>query len=97
MVTIWGVRLAVHIGKRHKGEDYRYKIIKGRWKHRPAWAQFIISYLYIFGMQGLFSMVNNASAIYVMRYSAQGPLSPWDLAGIAVWLIGFGMEVIADA
>lgn len=31
MVTIWAVRLAVHIGARHKGEDYRYKIIKKRW------------------------------------------------------------------
>jgi steroid 5-alpha reductase family enzyme len=49
-------------------------------------------------MQGLFSMVNNASAIYIMRYSEAGKtLSNVDMAGIAVWLIGFSMEVIADA
>lgn len=31
LVILWGLRLAIHIGKRHKGEDYRYKIIKRRW------------------------------------------------------------------
>ena len=24
LVTFWGVRLAIHIGKRHRGEDFRY-------------------------------------------------------------------------
>ena len=24
LVAIWGLRLALHIGARHKGEDYRY-------------------------------------------------------------------------
>ena len=43
-------------------------------------------------------MVNNASAIYVMRNSQGGnTLSYIDLAGMAVWLVGFAMEVIADA
>ena len=98
MVSIWAVRLAVHIGARHKGEDYRYKIIKKRWAKCSPVGQFITSYLYIFGMQGLFSMVNNASAIYVMRYSQGGnTLSYVDLAGIMVWLIGFALEVVADA
>ena len=97
MVTVWAVRLAVHIGVRHKGEDYRYKIIKRRWEHCSPIGQFITSYLYIFGMQGLFSMVNNASAIYVMRYSEGKTLSTIDIAGISVWFIGFAMEVISDA
>ena len=49
-------------------------------------------------MQGLFSMVNNASAIYVMRNSQGGnTLSYVELAGMSVWLVGFAMEVIADA
>lgn len=24
LITIWGVRLALHIGLRHRGEDFRY-------------------------------------------------------------------------
>ena len=30
MITLWSLRLSIHIGRRHKGEDYRYKIIKRR-------------------------------------------------------------------
>lgn len=71
LVGIWGVRLSLHIGLRHKGEDYRYKIIKARWAHRPAPIRLLCAYLYIFGMQGLFSMVTNAAALYVTQYCAE--------------------------
>ena len=32
LVTIWSLRLSIHIGVRHKGEDYRYVKIKSNWK-----------------------------------------------------------------
>jgi len=50
LVAFWGVRLSIHIGMRHKGEDYRYIMIKKRWAHRPAPVRALCSYLYIFGM-----------------------------------------------
>ena len=50
MVTVWGVRLVVHIGARHKGEDYRYKMIKARWNKCSAFGKFMAGYLYIFAM-----------------------------------------------
>lgn len=31
LVSAWGMRLAWHIGKRHKEEDYRYKAMRDRW------------------------------------------------------------------
>ena len=32
LISIWGVRLALHIGCRHtKGEDYRYVAMRKRW------------------------------------------------------------------
>ena len=31
LVTIWGVRLAYHIGVRHTKEDYRYVDMRTRW------------------------------------------------------------------
>ena len=71
LVAIWGIRLSLHIGSRHKGEDYRYKMIKGRWAHRPAPVRALCSYLYIFGMQGLFSMVTNAAALHVTQYCGE--------------------------
>lgn len=68
LVIVWSVRLSLHIGIRHKGEDWRYKIIKNRWAHRGYFGRTVSAYLYVFVMQGLFSLINNASAIYVMRY-----------------------------
>ena len=98
MVAFWAIRLAVHIGKRHKGEDYRYIMIRKRWAHRGPFLRFLFSYLYIFGMQGLFSMVNNGSAIHIMWYSKKtDELGAWEISGIVVWVIGFLFEVIGDA
>ena len=97
LVSLWAVRLSIHIGARHKGEDYRYKMIKGRWVRCSKGGRIIAAYLYIFGMQGLFSMINNGAAIYVMRHTVKGQvLGTWEWVGVSVWFVGFLMEVVAD-
>lgn len=49
-------------------------------------------------MQGVFSMVVNASALHVMMNSAPGQkIGTWEIAGAIVWAIGFLWEVIGDA
>ena len=104
LILLWSIRLSVHIGSRHKGEDWRYKIIKNRWAHRGYFGRTLSAYLYVFVMQGLFSLINNASAIYIMRYmnkknTAEGiifGLELFHLAGLTVWLTGFFFEVIGD-
>ena len=50
MVSLWALRLAWHIGSRHKGEDWRYKRIKARWAHRSYFGRLLCAYLYVFGM-----------------------------------------------
>jgi steroid 5-alpha reductase family enzyme len=98
LVTVWALRLSIHIGMRHKGEDWRYKyILNPKWEGLH-WAIAIpYSYLFIFGMQGLFSMINNASAIYVMRYSPyEAKIGAFEIAGAIVWFIGQAMEIIGD-
>ena len=49
-------------------------------------------------MQGVFSLIVNSPALYVVIYSNSGdaPLSSLDIAGIAIWFIGFSMEWLAD-
>jgi steroid 5-alpha reductase family enzyme len=97
LVIIWALRLSIHIGLRHKGEDYRYKIIKKRWSGCSKGGRLLAAYLYIFGMQGLFSMINNGAAIFVMRHSvADQELGLWEYIGASVWFIGFLMEVVSD-
>jgi len=53
--------------------------------------------MYIFGLQGFFSMINNASAIYLMRYSPAGAkIGVFEIAGAIVWFMGQSMEIISD-
>lgn len=96
MVTIWGVRLALHIGLRHKGEDYRYKLMRQRWVKCGGFA-FFAAWLNVFVLQGLFQMVVNASAIHVMWYAdASDKIGVWETIGALAWVAGFITEVVAD-
>ena len=57
----------------------------------------LICYLEVFCLQGLFSMVVNASAIHVIRTAdASDKIGAWEIAGAVVWVIGFVFEVVAD-
>lgn len=61
---------------------------------------------FVYGMQGLFSLINNASVLYVniwsYGYSYSGKnhrddtLTILDVAGVIVFLLGFMIEVCAD-
>ena len=65
--TIWALRLCWHILKRHKDEDFRYKKMRSDWTERGGgyngylWRAFI----YVFMLQGLFSIICNSAALYV--------------------------------
>lgn len=99
---IWGLRLAIHIGRRHKGEDWRYQtIIRPRWKDKGEVGKALSAYLYVFLMQGTFSMLVNASAMYVMRYSIKESdgadrLTPLQMLGTFVSFLGLIIEISAD-
>jgi len=70
MVTIWGLRLAIHIGRRHKGEDWRYaELIKPRWAHCGRIGGAFAAWASTFLLQATLSMVANGGCIYIMRYS----------------------------
>jgi len=93
LVLVWGLRLAVHIHTRNRGrgEDRRYRA----W--REEWGRWFVlrSFLQVFILQGVLLLVVASPVIY-----ANGSLSPslgWlDLAGVLVWLIGFGFEALGD-
>jgi len=93
LVLAWGVRLAVHIRARHRGrgEDRRYR----QW--REEWGRWFVlrSFLQVFILQGLLLVVVAAPLIYA-NGSASPPLGLLDLAGVLVWLTGFGFEVVGD-
>jgi steroid 5-alpha reductase family enzyme len=94
LVTLWGVRLFVHITKRNigKGEDPRYT----EWRKQYGDNFPIVSLFKVFLVQALFS--------WIIAFSMQaGQLSPtpetvtiFDIAGIIIWTAGFIIESSAD-
>jgi steroid 5-alpha reductase family enzyme len=68
LVAAWGLRLAMHIGMRHNGEDYRYAEFR-RWmsKDGQAW-YYIQAFSIIFMLQASLAVVVNASTLYQTAY-----------------------------
>jgi steroid 5-alpha reductase family enzyme len=69
LVCTWGIRLAWHIGARHKKEDFRYQDMRRRWTERSEAYFYWASFIYVWMMQGLFSLIVNSSAMYVCLFS----------------------------
>ena len=88
MVLIWSIRLATFLFKRisKAGGDSRFDDIKNR-PHRffMAWT-----------LQGLWVLLTAAAALAVITGGAREPLGAIGIAGIAVWVVGFTIEVVAD-
>ena len=96
MVTAWAVRLWLHLLLRSRGkpEDPRYAAFRQRYGPERYWW---VSYFQVFLLQGL--LVILISAPLQLAGSAQLPdrITPTDVAGLLLFLAGFGIEVVADA
>lgn len=92
MVLIWAVRLSGHITRRNWGEpeDRRYQAIRARNQPGFAWKSLYL----VFGLQALLAWVISAPLYTGM--SGTAPLSTLDYVGVALWLLGFVFEVVAD-
>ncbi|HEX9594520.1 MAG TPA: DUF1295 domain-containing protein [Candidatus Saccharimonadales bacterium] len=94
LVTIWGLRLAWHLGKRNIGstEDWRYAQWRKDWGRNFWWRSFI----QVFMLQGLLMLVISAPII-VAYASVQEFGASWLVTlGMVVWATGFITETIAD-
>lgn len=92
LVTLWGVRLAVHIGLRlaRKPEDPRYVSTKRNWKHPK-----IAAFPKVFLLQAGFLVV--VAAPIIVAACADDPRLAWyNWLGVAVWLAGFFFEAVGD-
>jgi steroid 5-alpha reductase family enzyme len=93
LVSIWGLRLAIHILLRNKGkeEDFRYKKFKKDWGKNFWWK----SYLNIFLLQGFLMILISVPIIYLFTFSLE-KFSWLTYIGIGVWTLGFLFELISD-
>jgi steroid 5-alpha reductase family enzyme len=94
LVAVWGLRLTVYIGWRNvgHGEDHRYA--KWRKEHGTSWWWY--SYFKVFLLQATIAWVISLPLYFALRATTPPGLTPWDYAGLAIFLVGYGCEVIGD-
>lgn len=95
LVTIWGLRLALHIGIRNRGkpEDFRYA--KWRAEHGERWWWF--SFVQVFLLQGFLMWIISAPLIAAQTSGFPAILTPLDWVGAWLWAFGLLFEAIGDA
>jgi steroid 5-alpha reductase family enzyme len=92
LVALWALRLSGYILLRNHGkpEDRRYRAIRER--NQPHFA--IKSLYLLFGLQAALAWL-----ISLPLLAAIASTAPWgwlDVAGVAMWAVGFGFEAVAD-
>ena len=93
-VTIWGLRLSLHIGLRMIGktEDFRYQKMRTDWGKNVVW----ISFLRVFMLQGFFLWVICLPIMVAGASDTEGVVNVLTFIGGLLWLIGFAFEAIGD-
>jgi steroid 5-alpha reductase family enzyme len=95
LVTLWGLRLTIHILTRNWGkpEDFRYRM--WREENGPRW--WWKSFLQVFLLQGLLLWVISAPLLSAQSGAAPDRLTGIDALGVLVWAAGFFFETAGDA
>jgi steroid 5-alpha reductase family enzyme len=95
LISVWGVRLSLHIFRRNhgKGEDPRYRAMRA--SHGPAfWWRSLFT---VFLLQGAILWFVALPVLVAVRAPRPAGLTAVDGAGIVLFAIGFGFEVVGDA
>ena len=95
LVTIWGLRLSIHLYLRNQGkpEDFRY----AEWRKEAGTSWWWRSFFKVFVLQGVLLWI---IAIPLVAAQTSTP-SPFkcectDYTGAALWLVGFIFEAVGD-
>ncbi len=96
-VTVWGVRLTLHILFKNWGkpEDFRYQAWRETWMKNGMLYFFFRSLGQIYLLQGAVILVVSLPVMIVFA-TIQEPLAWYNWFGLAVWGIGFFFEVVGD-
>lgn len=88
LVMVWTARLGTYLFRRVRasGKDARFDEIK------TSLPRFLLTWT----LQGLWVSLTLAAALAVITSSVRVPLGPFAWIGLFVWLIGFGLEAVAD-
>jgi len=89
MVGIWAIRLSTFLFARVRADGFDRRFT--RMKTLPM--QFLMTWT----LQGLWVFVTFSAGLAAMTSIAQAPLGIFALVGTSLWLVGFVIEVVADA
>jgi steroid 5-alpha reductase family enzyme len=94
LVTVWGLRLSIHIGIRNagSGEDFRYR----KWRDEAGSDFWWVSYFKVFLMQAIVLWVVSSPVMLAQGGGAPGGWSVLDLVALTMWMVGFLFEVVSD-
>ena len=95
LLTLWGLRLSIHILLRNAGkeEDFRYR----KWREENGKRWWWYSFFKVFLLQGVLMWIISAPIPVVQNTPAPTGLIWLDWLGAAVWLVGFFFETVGDA
>ena len=94
LIALWALRLSFHLARRNvgNGEDPRYRAMRER-RRRYFWLWSLPS---VFLLQPLLAWVVAAPVIAVMLDKGPASLGFFDLAASLVFVLGLGLETVAD-
>lgn len=93
LLTLWGARLGLHVGFRHRGrgEDFRYQKFRKDWGDTIIWR----SFLQIYMLQG--SIVLIIATPVLLSIAAPGGGLQWsDFLGTFLFFLGLFFEAVSD-
>ncbi len=94
LVTLWGLRLSLHILMRNAGkpEDFRYQ----KWRADNGKKWWWVSFFQVFLLQGILLWVISAPLLAAQFSSRSTRLTALDFVGAALWAVGFFFEAAGD-
>ncbi len=94
-VALWGVRLSAYLLWRNwgTGEDFRYRAMRERAPRAFPWTSLLTVFLLQAGILWVVAM----PILAVQSAAHPTARSPWDVLGLALFVVGFAFEAIGDA
>lgn len=95
LVTVWGLRLSLHIGYRNwgHGEDYRYQNFRQQFGPERYWW---FSYFQVFMLQGGIMWFISTPLLAAQYFDTPAPLTALDVFAAMLWTVGFFFEAVGD-
>ena len=95
LVTVWGLRLTLHILIRNWGkpEDFRYQ----KWREENGKSWWWRSFFQVFMLQGIIMWIVSTPLLAAQISPTPARLGVLDILGILLWGFGFYFEAAGDA